>query len=65
MNLNKNNGATWAGLIGAVVIWIETIEWSSFDFGRDWLKLLLGIGVAVAGYFVSFNGASLNKKARN
>lgn len=65
MNLNKNNGATWAGLIGAVVIWIETIEWSSFDFGRDWLKLLIGLGVAVGGYYTSFNGAALNKKAKS
>lgn len=64
MTLNKNNSATWLGVLLACLAALQLFDFTSFELKRDWPKLALCLGIAIKGYYVSFNEKSLNSKAK-
>lgn len=65
MKLDKNNSATWMGLIIAIVVALETIDFTNFNWKSDWWKAAIPCLIAIKSYYVSFNEKSLNSKAKN
>jgi len=47
-------GATIAGIAVALGTAWSTIEWSTFDIKRDYMKLIVSALIALGGYFSKF-----------
>lgn len=47
-------GATIAGIVVAVASAWSTIEWSTFDIKRDYMKLIVSAAIAIGGIFSKF-----------
>lgn len=51
-------GATIAGIAVALGTAWSTIEWSTFDIKRDYMKLVVSALIALGGYFSKFKQIS-------
>lgn len=57
-----NWGATVAGIIVAIATAWSTVEWSTFDWKRDYMKLVLSAIIAIGGYISTFKKPELPKE---
>lgn len=50
-----NHAATILGLTVAVLDAYQNIDWTNFDWRKEWIRLLIDGGIAVGGYLSKFS----------
>lgn len=62
----RDNSATIIGLLMALVQCVEFIDFDNFDVHsvNQWIKLILAISPAIAGYYSKLKGKTLNDAAQ-
>lgn len=50
-----SHAATILGIVMAILLAWQDIDWTTFSFKRDWIKLALSAGLAIGGYLMKFN----------